>query len=217
MEDEANWRLIRVERALDLANHTLAYSTLAADSDGVITAALVEPGQVVAAGQTVMRIARLDEKEALVDIPEPLLRLAGASSAYLTLWTEPDKHYAVRLRELAPAADPVTRTYAARFSLLEPNPDVAFGMSASVTISGAGGPKVARLPLSALVNTGTGPGLWSVGNDGGLAFRPVQIQRYDSTSLLVSSGVAEGERVVALGAQKLDAAQRVRVLNEISP
>lgn len=216
-EDQANWRLVRAERALDLANHALAYSTLAAETDGVITAALVEPGQVVAVGQTVMRIARLDEKEALVDIPEPLLHLAHASGAYLTLWTKPDRHYAVRLRELAPAADLVTRTYSARFSLLEPNPDVAFGMSASVTLPGPAGPKVARLPLSALVNTGTGPGLWSVGSDGELAFRPAHILRYDSTFLLVLSGVAEGERVVALGAQKLDAAQRVRVLNEISP
>lgn len=119
-KDEAEGRLERAQRALDLARNQLAYSELKADADGVITATLAEPGQVVAIGQGVVRLAHRGEKEALVALPETWLGEARRSVATIRLWSDPKRRFAAQLRELSPQADAATRTYAARFSLADP-------------------------------------------------------------------------------------------------
>src|ERR671929_196812 len=101
--DEARARLNRAERQVDLTKNSLSYATLAADARGVVTATLIEPGQVVAAGQTAIRVARFAEKEAVVAIPETLLGRAKDGTATVTLWSDADKKYTAKLREIAPA------------------------------------------------------------------------------------------------------------------
>src|SRR5215467_10525302 len=91
--DEARARLSRAARSVDLTKNSLSYATLVADARGVVTATLVEPGQVVASGQTAIRVARFAEKEAWVAIPETLVERAKTGSAYVTLWSEPGKKY----------------------------------------------------------------------------------------------------------------------------
>src|SRR5579871_2394773 len=115
--DEARARLNRAERSVELTKNSLSYATLEADTRGVVTATLVEPGQVVASGQTAIRVARFGEKEAVVAIPETLLGRAKDGVASVSLWSEPGKKYAAKLREVAPSADAATRTYLAKFSL----------------------------------------------------------------------------------------------------
>ena len=130
--DEARARLNRAERSVDLTKNSLSYATLLADSRGVVTATLVEPGQVVASGQTAIRVARFAEKEAVVAIPETLVGRAKEGTATVTLWSEPDKKYAAKLREIAPSADPATRTYLAKFSLPAADDKVSLGMTATL-------------------------------------------------------------------------------------
>jgi RND family efflux transporter MFP subunit len=115
--DEARARFKRAERSVELTKNSLSYATLVADAPGIVTSTLIEPGQVVAAGQTAIRLARLAEKEVVVAIPETLLARAKFGDARVTIWSDPDKIYVAKLRELAPSADPVTRTYQAKFSL----------------------------------------------------------------------------------------------------
>src|SRR6202022_3198231 len=115
--DEARARLNRAERSVELTRNSLSYATLVADTRGVVTATLIDAGQVVASGQTAIRVARFAEKEAVVSIPETLVGRAKDGIASVTLWSEPDKRYAAKLREVAPSADPATRTYLAKFSL----------------------------------------------------------------------------------------------------
>src|SRR5215470_8775711 len=117
--DEARARLNRGERSVDLTKNSLSYATLVADAPGVVTATLIEPGQVVASGQAAIRVARLAEKEVAVAIPETLLSRARAGEARVTVWSRPDKRYVAKLRELAPSADAMTRTYMAKFSVPE--------------------------------------------------------------------------------------------------
>src|SRR5262245_58909807 len=148
--DEARARLNRAERSVDLTKNSLSYATLVADARGVVTATLVEPGQVVAAGQTAIRVPRFAEKEAVVAIPETLVERAKTGTANVTLWSEPNKKYAAKLREIAPTADPATRTYLAKFSLPGANDSVSLGMTATLTLSDPATEQVARLPLSAL-------------------------------------------------------------------
>jgi len=214
--DEARARLNRAERSVDLTRNSLSYATLAADTRGVVTATLIEPGVVVAAGQAAIRVARLAEKEAVVAIPETLLERAKTGTASVTLWSEPGKTYAARLREIAPAADAATRTYLAKFSLPDAGDAVSLGMTATLTLSDAATTRVARLPLSALFNEGRAPSLYVVDDQGAVSLKPVTVKSYESRDVLVTGGVAEGEKVVALGVQKLDPGQRVRVVSALT-
>ncbi len=115
--DEATGRLERARRSLELARNQLAYADLKADADGVITATLAEPGQVVAVGQSIARLAHRGEKEAVIALPETWLAEARRSKATVRLWSDPDRSFTAQLRELSPQADPATRTYAARFTV----------------------------------------------------------------------------------------------------
>src|SRR5436305_13750495 len=123
--DEARARLNRAERSVDLTKNSLSYATLVADAKGVVTATLIEAGQVVTSGQSAIRIARFSEKEAVVAIPATLLGRARDGAASVTLWSEPDRKYAANLREIAPSADPATRTYLAKFSLSDADDKVS--------------------------------------------------------------------------------------------
>src|SRR6478672_3289633 len=103
--DEARARLNRADRAVELTKNSLSYATLLADARGVVTATLIEPGQVVAAGQTAIRVARFGEKEAVVAIPETLVGRAKSGKASVTLWSDAETKFTAKLREIAPSAD----------------------------------------------------------------------------------------------------------------
>jgi RND family efflux transporter MFP subunit len=214
--DEARARFNRAERSVELTKNSLSYATLVADSRGVVTATLIDGGQVVAAGQTAVRVARIAEKEAVVAIPETLVGRAKEGTASVSLWSEPNRKYAARLREIAPAADPATRTYLAKFSLPDAGESVSLGMTATLTLADPATTRVARLPLSALYSQGGDPSLYIVDEAGDVALRPVTVKSYDSNNVVISGGVEEGSRVVVLGVQKLDPAQKVRVVSSLS-
>jgi RND family efflux transporter MFP subunit len=214
--DEARARLNRAERSVELTKNSLSYATLNADSRGVVTATLVDPGQVVASGQTAVRIARTSEKEAVVAIPETLLGRAKNGIASVSLWSEPNKKYAARLREIAPNADPATRTYLAKFSLPDADGAVSLGMTATLTLSDPVTQRVARLPLSALFSQGGASSLYIVDDAGDVVLKPVAVKSYESNDVVITGGVDEGAKVVALGVQKLDPAQKVRVVSSLS-
>ena len=214
--DEARARLNRAERSVELTKNSLSYATLVADTRGVVTATLIEPGQVVASGQSAIRVARLGEKEALVAIPETLLGRAKTGAATVTLWSEANKKYAAKLREVAPSADPATRTYLAKFSLPEAGDDVSLGMTATLTLSDSETECVAKLPLSALYSQGGEPSLYIVNDVGEVTRKPVKVKGYESSYVVIAGGVEEGAKVVALGVQKLDPAQKVHVVTSLS-
>jgi RND family efflux transporter MFP subunit len=214
--DEARARLNRAERSVDLTKNSLSYATLVADSRGVVTATLIEPGQVVASGQTAIRVARFAEKEAVVAIPETLVGRAKEGTATVTLWSEPDKKYAAKLREIAPSADPATRTYLAKFSLPGADDRVSLGMTATLTLADPATQRVARLPLSALFNEGGDPSFYVVDDKGDVTLKPVVVRAFESNDVVISGGVDEGAKVVALGVQKLDPTQKVRVVSSLS-
>jgi len=214
--DEARARLSRAARSVDLTRNSLSYATLVADARGVVTATLVEPGQVVASGQAAIRLARFSEKEAVVAIPETLVDRAKTGSASVSLWSEPNRKYAAKLREISPSADPATRTYLAKFSLPDAGENVELGMTATLTLSDQRTARVARLPLSALYNAGDKPSFYVVDDGGNVSLTPVAVKSYESNDVVITGGVDEGARVVALGVQKLDPAQKVRVVSSLS-
>ena len=210
--DEAEGRLTRARRALDLARNQLAYAELKADADGVITATLAEPGQVVAIGQAVARLAHRGEKEAVIALPETWLAEAQQSKATVRLWSDRDRRLQAKLRELSPQADQATRTFAARFTILDADDSVAFGMTATVNLERVREAPVARLPLAAVLNRGTGPSVYVVDETGSLGLRPVTVSAFTGDAALVTAGVNDGDRIVTLGVQKLEAGLKVRAI-----
>lgn len=212
--DEAVGRMKRAERQVELTTNTQSYAELRAEADGIVISVPVETGQVVAAGQTVVRIARDGDREALVALPEQDLTLARQSRAEAELWSAPGKRFTAGLRELSPNADPGTRTFAARFRLEGLPADAPLGMTATVSLLPPEQQDVARIPLSALLNEGQGTEVFVVDASGELVRRKVAVASMDARQAVVTSGLAEGDKVVTLGVHTLRAGQKVRVLTE---
>ena len=203
------------EAQAQLAKNQAAYTTLVADAAGVVAAVLAEPGQVVAAGQGVFRIARDGEREVAVNIPES--RLAGLSigaAATVELWAGQGnaggKTYRGRLRELAPVADPATRTFAARIAILDADAAVSLGMTASVSFATDGDAQIV-VPLAAILQHGEQATVWVIGADATVSQRVVEIERYGDAGAVLKSGLNADEQIVAAGAFKLVAGEKVRI------
>ncbi|MFN4014589.1 MAG: efflux RND transporter periplasmic adaptor subunit [Reyranella sp.] len=211
--------LARVDQAksqLASAENNLAYTVLRADAPGVVTAVQAEVGQVLSQGQGVIRLARTDELEILVGVPEHRLKLVrAAQGATFELWSDPGRRHAAKLRELSPSADPVTRTYAARFSVLEPPEFIGLGMTATLGFERPDPTPVAEVPLSAIFQRGTQPAVWVVDRDTGtVELRPVAIARWRDDTAAISSGVKEGELIATAGVHKLETGQKVKPLQQ---
>ena len=153
--------MVKAERALTLARNALDYATLKADADGVVSLVAAEPGQVVAAGAPIVRLAHTGEREAAVSVPETLVDRVRTNRAGVEFWALPGVSVEARLRELSPNADAATRTYPARFTLVDAPDSVRLGMSLTVTLT-ADGAEVARVPAGAIFDAGQGPNVWTV-------------------------------------------------------
>lgn len=211
--DAATARQAQAARQLELARNRTKYSTLVAEFNGVVTAIRFETGQVVAEGQPVISVANPSELEVVADLPEEMAGSAHALAASATLWDAPDQAVALKLRELAPAAAAQTRTFRARFSILDNSPAVRqalhLGITATLHLAGNGGESVAVLPATAIVKTNGKTAVWQVDVSGQkLIEQPVDVVRYTDEAVLVR-GLPDGARVVSVGIQKLDAGMAV--------
>jgi len=200
-------------QAAQVANQ-VGYATLIADVAGVVTAVEAEAGQVVAAGQTVVRVAQPGEKEIVFAIPEGQRHLIEKSSDFqVSLNAVPGKTWKAKLRELSPAADPVTRMYAARASILEAGDEIELGMSAAVEVASAAARKI-EVPIAALHSRGADPQVFVVEPKGTVRAQKVKTGGVTGERVAIESGLQPGDVVVAAGAQLLRPGQRVRVLDE---
>jgi RND family efflux transporter MFP subunit len=189
-----------------------AYTTLHADHDGVVTAVQAEVGQVVSAGQVVMKLARPQEKEVLINVPESrIAELKSALSILISLWADSSLRLTGKLRELAPGADATTRTYAARIRIVEQHPALQLGMTANVVLQSGDATAAIVVPLSSLLENGAGPTVWVV-EDGKAVKRPVKVRQYREDGAVLESGLKAGELLVVAGAHKLLPDQPVRPL-----
>lgn len=195
-----------------LAGNLSAYTRLVADQSGIVTATLAEVGQVVAAGQPVLRVAQDGKREVVIAIPES--EYAGVKvgmKAEVVLWSElgEDKVRNGRVREVAPSADAPSRTYAVRIALDDDN--APLGMTAQVRLLG-NTPTGSELlvPLTALFQQGEQTALWIVAPDQTVSLRNVQVAAYRDEGALIRSGVVAGERIVRAGVHKLYAGEKIR-------
>ena len=207
----ASVRALRAERGE--TRNQQGYTVLRADASGVITTVMAEPGQVVAAGAPVMTLARSGEREAVVSIPETLVRDLP-KSATATPYGSNASSSAV-LREVSGAADPLTRTYTARYTLRGDAAQAPIGSTVSLELGIAEAPNKLSVPLGAIHQIDGKTGVWVIGKDNKLEFVEVDVTRFgDELAYVSSSGLKRGARVVALGAERLRADQAVRILKE---
>ena len=199
---------------LAVSQNRRAYATLTAERDGVVSRIDAEPGQVVQAGQTVVTLAVPGEREAVVNVPEARLAAFRTASAYsVQLWND-GRRYPATLRELAPVADPVSRTYQARLSIPAADDAVKLGMSATVFVTGRDQPAQMRLPLTAVLDEQGRHAVWVLdGKTLRVKKRAVTLAGIDSQTVTVASGVRAGETVVTAGVHLLRDGMRVRRLD----
>jgi membrane fusion protein, multidrug efflux system len=194
------------------AANQVAYTQLAAPHAGIITAIESEAGQVLSAGQTVARLARPEELEVAVSIPEHRLEAFRNSRDYeVRLWSAPTKAYRGRLRELSPVADPASRTYAARISLEGEDGALAIGMTAELRVR-AGGEAMAQVPLSALFHRDGRPAVWVLDHD---RVRLVEVSAGEvaGNTVAIQAGLQAGQRIVTAGVNRLADGQRVALID----
>ena len=210
--DSAKAALRAAEAQYDVARNAAGYALLVADADGVVVDTLAEPGQVVGAGQTVVRLAHAGPREAVIHLPETVRPRIG-TLAQATLYGGQGGGLA-RLRQLADAADRVTRTYEAKYVLDGPLADAPLGATVTLRLDGNGADtaKALQVPAAAVLDAGKGSGVWAVaGNPAQVTWRRVDVLAIGDDMARVTGQLKPGERVVALGAHLLHEGDTVRV------
>jgi RND family efflux transporter MFP subunit len=211
--DAANAQLAAVEAQAQVAKDEGDYSILVADADGTVVETLAEPGQVVTAGQPVIKLAHAGPREAAVNLPETVRPTLG-SIARATLYGETGTVPA-RLRQLSDAADPATRTFEARYVLGGRAANAPLGATFTVELAEPARASSLEVPIGAITDRGKGPGVWFFNeNSSTVSFRPVKLIRLDDENAVIAAGVQRGEQIVALGAHLLSDGQQVRVADK---
>lgn len=202
---------------LSVTENQAQYTQLRAGHAGVITAVEAEVGQVVAAGQTIVRIARTGEREVAISVPEnKLSEMRVASDIRITLWADPQRVFAGKVREVSPIADSVTRTYAARISVLDADGTVSLGMTANVYLRETELMSAVELPATALFQQGESAAVWLVdAQSSQIRAVVVEVARYFEDKVSVTGGLKAGDIVVRAGVHKLFEGETVRVLDEV--
>ena len=202
------------EAQADQIANQAGYTTLYADSDGVVMSTLAEPGQVVSAGQTVVVLAHDGPREAAVDIPENSLADIRNRAATARPYLNPAVTVPATLREVSGVADPIARTYQARYVLSGDPADFPLGATVTVRVSATheAAQPMAEIPLASLIDRGDGAAVWVVDpRTSSLQKRAVSIAKLGAETARISQGLQRGDLVVSLGAQLLNSGQVVRL------
>ena len=210
-------RLTQAQASLQVNRNQAAYATLVAPDDGIVTSLAVEVGQVVAAGQPVMKLARTEEREVAIAVPEGRIdELKRAQRIDVLLASSPDKRYVGRVREISPSVDAVTRTFAVRIAVPDADAALGWGMTANVAaLAQPAASASALIPLTSIYHQPDGkPAVWVYDPASQrIQLRAVELASYREDGALVN-GLAGGEWIVAAGVNKLQAGQAVRPYEE---
>lgn len=212
-QETAQAALENAEAQLEQARDRLGFTDLRADVAGVVTVRSAEPGEVVQPGQPILQIAREDGRDAVFAVPARVLEgKTGDPVVRVVLAEAPGVSASGRIREIAPQADPVTRTFQVRVGLQDPPEAMRLGSTVvgSVETTSA---RIMSIPAKALTTSGRGAAVWIVDpKTSTVSLRPIDILRFDPDHVVVSQGLVPGETIVATGVQALHPGQRVKPL-----
>jgi RND family efflux transporter MFP subunit len=195
------------------AEDNLSYTELVADAPGHVTAIGAEPGEVVAAGRMVVQLAREGGRDAVFDVPARIIQSAPYDPVVaVTLTSDPSIKATGRVREVAPQADPVTRTFRVRVGLDAPPEAMRLGSSVTGTVRLEGAAGIS-IPASALTRAQGQPAVWIVDPKAStVSLHPVDVERFDLARVIVAQGLEPGDVVVTAGVQALRPGEKVRLL-----
>lgn len=219
--DAAKAQLRAAQAQAEVALNATRYAELLADADGIVMDTLVEPGQVVSAGQVVVRLAHAGPREALIQLPETL-RPAIGSAAQAMLFGNGVVAVPATLRQLSDVADSQTRTFEARYVLEGALANAPLGTTVTLQIPDGHVPnghssvqELLQVPIGALYDAGEGPGVWLIqGEPAQVHWQPVVVQSLDDEHARISAQFQQGERIVALGVHLLREGQQVRLAGQ---
>ena len=208
--DAARAQLAAAEAQARVSRNQANYSVLLADADGTVVQTLAEPGQVVSAGQIVVRLARSGPREALVQLPETLRPAIGSSAQARTY---AGASGSATLRQLSDAADPVSRTFEARYVLTGTTAQAPLGSTVTLALALPGDAGAIQVPLGAIRDVGKGPGVWVIrsGTHPTVTWRPVQIAELGEETAKITGRLNSSDRIVAMGAHMLHEGEPVRI------
>ena len=211
--DAAQAQVDAAQAQVNTAENQLGFTTLTADGPGTVTTRGAEPGEVVAAGRMIVRLARQSGRDAVFDVPARVIEAASADDEVsVALSTDAKVTTTGRVREVSPQADPVTRTFKVRVGLASPPAAMRLGSTVTGTIH-LGGTAGIELPTSALTATQGAPAVWTLDPQSNtVALRNIDVVRFELDRVVVSQGLDAGELVVTAGVQTLRPGQQVRLL-----
>lgn len=211
--DTAKAQLAAAEAEAGVAENQATYSVLVADADGTVTQTLGEPGQVVSAGQTVVRLAQSGPREAVVALPETMRPPIG-SLAEASLYGSDGRRFTAHLRQLSDSADVQTRTYEARYVLDGEAAAAPLGATVTIRLASQETLPEVQVPLGAVLDDGRKTGVWVFeSGTSAVHFRPIKLVRVTSETAVIS-GLSSDDRVVSLGAHLLQEGARVRTASQ---
>jgi RND family efflux transporter MFP subunit len=201
------------EAQLKSAHDLVSFTELEADAEGVVTATGAEAGEVIQAGQMVVRLARQGGRDAVFDVPAQVLRSAPSEPIIdVHLTNDPSVKATGRVREVSPQADPITRTFKVKVGLSEPPEAMLLGATVTGNLQTDAEPMV-EIPASALTKVNRQPAVWIVDPSSHVvSLRNVEIARFDPATVAISQGLDVGEVIVTAGVQALHPGQKIRVL-----
>jgi RND family efflux transporter MFP subunit len=201
------------EAQLKAAHDLVSFTDLKADASGVVTVRGPLAGEVVQAGQMIIRLARKDGRDAVFDVPAQVLRSAPTDpKVTVTLTDDPAVVAQGRVREVAPQANPVTRTFEVKVGLMDPPPAMRLGATVTGRMETEAVP-IMEIPASALTEFNRQPAVWIVDpSSRTVSLRNVDVLRFDQATVAVDQGLDIGEIVVTAGVQALHPGQKVRLL-----
>jgi RND family efflux transporter MFP subunit len=180
-----------------------------------VTATKADPGQVVDAGQAIVEIARNAEREAVFAVAsEHIAHAKVGMPVKVSLQGRPEIEVTGSIREISPEADSTTGTYQVKVTLSSPPPEMRLG-AVVVGHAETEGQVVTSLPPTALLQSGDGPQVWVVGEDGKVHRRAIQLLEFDANSVVISRGLSPGEKVVTAGINSLAEGESVKPETEV--
>jgi len=201
------------EAQLESAHDLVGFTELKADAPGIVTAVGAEPHEVVQAGQMIVRLARHEGRDAVFDVPAQVLRTAQGGSEILVHLTDDPKVIALgRVREVAPQADPTTRTFQVKVGLTDPPEAMRLGATVTGTLNSSTDP-VIEIPASSLTRINDHPAVWVVDQTTDtVSLRNIDVARFDPATVAIAEGLDSGEVIVTAGVQALHPGQKIRIL-----
>jgi RND family efflux transporter MFP subunit len=200
------------EAQLKTADDLVSFTELKADAPGIVTALGPGAGEVVQAGQMIVRLVRQGGRDAVFDMPAQSIRSAPADPLVIvSLSDDPAVTASGRIREVAPQANPVTRTFEVKVGLTDPPTTMRLGATVTGRVQTESAP-IIEIPATAVTQSDRQPSVWVVDPANlTVSIRKIEILHDTPAMVAVSKGLDVGEIVVTAGVRALHSGQKVRM------